>query len=280
MNITDKRIDNGKPFDWGRTSENYAKYRDIYPAIFYKKIAGIGLCLKGQTVLDLGTGTGVLPRNMLSYGAEWIGTDISEEQIAMAKLLSEGTNIKYFCADAKDISFPPDTFDVVAACRCFWYFDHEKLMPKLFKILKNDGKILVLYMAWLPFEDEVAGESEKLILKYSPDWSGKGETMKPIEIPKIYGERFELSFSEEYKLPVHFTRESWNGRVKACRAIGASLSKAEIDAFEKEHLDMLTKRFPEKFDVLHYAATAVLRKKDILDSKERSAQLSSGAKEK
>ena len=55
MNITDKRIDNGKPFDRGRTSENYAKYRDIYPAIFYKKIAGIGLCLKGQTVLDLGT---------------------------------------------------------------------------------------------------------------------------------------------------------------------------------------------------------------------------------
>lgn len=55
MNITDKRIDNGTPFDRGRTSENYAKYRDIYPAIFYKKIAGIGLCLKGQTVLDLKT---------------------------------------------------------------------------------------------------------------------------------------------------------------------------------------------------------------------------------
>lgn len=37
MNITDKKIDNGKPFDRGRTSENYAKYRDIYPAIFYNK---------------------------------------------------------------------------------------------------------------------------------------------------------------------------------------------------------------------------------------------------
>lgn len=30
---------------------------------------------------------------------------------------------------------------------------------------------------------------------------------------------------------------------------------------------MPIKRFPEEFDVLHYAATAVLRKKDILDSK-------------
>ena len=26
-----KDIDNGKNFDWGNTSEDYAKYRDIYP---------------------------------------------------------------------------------------------------------------------------------------------------------------------------------------------------------------------------------------------------------
>ena len=31
MVITDDRIDAGKAFDWGRTSEKYAKYRDIYP---------------------------------------------------------------------------------------------------------------------------------------------------------------------------------------------------------------------------------------------------------
>ena len=28
-------IDNGKQFDWGLASEDYAKYRDIYPAEFY-----------------------------------------------------------------------------------------------------------------------------------------------------------------------------------------------------------------------------------------------------
>ena len=38
MIITDSRIDAGKGFDWGRTSEEYAKYRDIYPKEFYQKI--------------------------------------------------------------------------------------------------------------------------------------------------------------------------------------------------------------------------------------------------
>ena len=69
MDIIDKRIDGGKAFDWGKTSQDYAKYRDIYPEIFYTKIVSHNLCCNGQKVLDLGTGTGVLPRNMYRYSA-------------------------------------------------------------------------------------------------------------------------------------------------------------------------------------------------------------------
>ena len=34
MLITDSRIDAGKAFGWGRTSGDYAKYKDIYPDVF------------------------------------------------------------------------------------------------------------------------------------------------------------------------------------------------------------------------------------------------------
>ena len=46
--ITDKRIDGGKGFDWGKTSGDYAKYRDIYPPEFYQKIVDAGLCTNGN----------------------------------------------------------------------------------------------------------------------------------------------------------------------------------------------------------------------------------------
>ena len=95
MEITDKRIDAGKAFDWGKTSEYYAKYRDIYPDIFYRKVDDRGLCVEGQSVLDLGTGTGVLPRNMYKYGAKWTGTDISPEQIEQAKLIEKLTDRQF-----------------------------------------------------------------------------------------------------------------------------------------------------------------------------------------
>ena len=45
--ISRKDIDCGKEFYWGLTSENYAKYRDIYPAEFYKSIVGLGCGTKG-----------------------------------------------------------------------------------------------------------------------------------------------------------------------------------------------------------------------------------------
>ena len=256
--IKDKTVDGGKGFDWGRVSTDYAKYRDIYPQQFYQKILDLGLCQDGQKILDLGTGTGVLPRNMYSYGGNWIGTDISEEQIKQAKNLSVGMNIDYRVVATEKIDFSENAFDVITACQCFWYFDHKRVMPELYRILKPGGKLLVLYMAWLPYEDAIAGKSEELVLKYSPAWSGAGETMHPINIPECYKTYFNMIQHEEYRLKVHFTRDSWNGRMKACRGVGASLNEEELKNWEVEHMKMLSEIAPEEFDIKHYAALAEL----------------------
>jgi len=261
MEITDKNIDSGKAFDWGRTSSDYAKYRDIYPQEFYDRILGWGLCGSGQKVLDLGTGTGVIPRNMVRYGAQWTGADISPEQIEQAKLLSQGSGIEYIACPTEKLTFPDDTFDTVTACQCYWYFDHKTTAPMLHRIIKKNGSFLILYMAWLPGEDAVADASEKLVLKYNPAWSGGGETFHPLFIPEEYLENgFELARHIEYRLDVPFTRESWNGRMKACRGIGASLSAEEVMAWEKEHMALLEDIAPEEFTIRHFAAMAELKK--------------------
>ena len=263
MEISDSRIDAGKAFDWGRASEDYARYRDIYPDEFYQKIVNMGLCVSGQNVLDLGTGTGVLPRNLYRYGASWTGIDISPEQIEQARLLAEAEDMRIdFRAVSTELAdFPEGSFDVITACQCFWYFDHETVMPKLARMLKPNGKLLVLYMAWLPLEDPIAEQSEKLVLKYNPDWSGAGETKRPIPIPDVVYDYFELEDHEEYDLKVPFTRESWHGRMRACRGVGASLDADELARWDEEHKLLINEIAPERFDVQHYAALALLGKR-------------------
>lgn len=260
MEIKVSGIDGGKAFDWGRTSADYAKFRDIYPTEFYEKILSLGLCTKGQKVLDLGTGTGVIPRNMQQFGAEWTGTDISENQIEQAKKLSAGMNIEYFASSAEELSFPDDTFDVITACQCFWYFNHEKLAPKLHKMLKSGGSYVMMSMEWLPFEDDIARASEELVLKYNPDWNGAGEAMHPIYVPDCYRKYFDVVYSNEYYLDVPFTRESWNGRMRACRGVGASLPPEKIAAWEKEHIALLESIAPQSFTIRHFGAIVQLKK--------------------
>ncbi len=154
-----------------------------------------------------------------------------------------------------------ESFDVVTACQCFMYFDKGALLPKVHRFLKEDGHFLILFMAWLPDESEIARRSEELVLKYNPEWTGGGMKRYELETPVWAKEWFTVAHAVTYDIPVVFTRESWHGRIKACRGIGASsLSQEEIAAWEKEHLAYL-ETVPEKFSILHYATMLDLKKK-------------------
>ncbi len=263
-----KHIDNGNIFDFGRMSEDYAKYRDIYPDEFYQKIHDLGLCGDGQLVLDLGTGTGVLPRHLVKYGAKFVGADISENQIAQARKLSEGMNIEYIVSPAEEVDFPDGTFDTVMACMCFTYFDKAVLLPRLVRMMKDDGHLAVMSLVWLPGESSIAKGSEELVLKYNPSWNGAGYNRPTFDsngIPTTYkvdtSLGFEVASSFAFDVSLTFTRETWHGRIKATRGIGASLlTQDQLALFEKEHWQFMQEQ-PESFEILHSATFCILKKR-------------------
>jgi len=258
-----KDIDSGREFDWGKTSKDYAKYRDIYPEEYYKAIVDFGLGIKGQNCLDIGTGTGVIPRNMYKYGAKWIGCDISENQILSAQELSKEANmdIQYYPKSTEDLDFPEKSFDLITAAQCFMYFKREVALPKIASLLKDDGIFLVLYMAWLPNKDEITRMSLDSVRKANPKWNG-GQTYEcPLNFNDYTYSIFDMAFHKELYVDVPFTRETWNGRVKACRGIGASLSPEEINAWEKNHMAMLEKIMPPETTIPHFVQMAGLKVK-------------------
>lgn len=263
MDIQNNSIDGGKAFDWGRTSGDYAKFRDIYPEAFYRAILDRGFCKDGQRCLDLGTGTGVLPRNLYHAGAQWCGTDISPEQIEQAKRLAAdaGMQIDFRAASAETTDYPDDSFDTVTACQCYWYFDAAKAYPNIARMLKKNGSLVLLYMGWLAEEDKIADASEKLVLQYNPKWTGGGDRRHLIQPPEEIAELFDITEQTMFDLPVHFTRENWHGRMRACRGVGASLDAQQIRAWDADHRAMLESLAPAEFDILHYAAMTVLKVK-------------------
>ena len=254
------QFDGGQPFDWGRTAADYAAFRDLYPPRFYQVINDCGIGGSGQQVLDLGTGTGVLPRHMGDRGAHWMGVDISPQQTAQARQLSRGLHAEYVTSAAEDLSLAAGSLDAVTAAQCFFYFDHVRLAPKLKEWLRPGGRLLITYLSWLPAEDPVAAESEALVLKFNPFWSGGGEIFRPVDVPPQYEAGFRLISHGEERWRLPFTRQSWHGRMRACRGTGASLPPEALRLWEEEHTGLLGRIAPERFEVLHCFAYALLER--------------------
>ena len=97
-----------------------------------------------------------------------------------------------------------------------------------------------------------------MILKYNPEWSGAGETRKEMWVPDEYREYFTVERKELFDVSIPFTRESWHGRMRACRGVGASMSETELAQWDAEHMAMLMDYAPERFSVLHFVAYAEL----------------------
>lgn len=246
-------IDKGNEFDFGRTSDDYAKYRDIYPESMYRKLISFGVGKNGQNILDLGSGTAVLPVNLAHTGARFTASDISENQILYGKQLAARRgikNIEFRVCCAEDTGFEDSSFDVVTAVQCFHYFNAEKAADEIRRILKPNGIFCKIFMDWLPFEDEVIGEMEALVLKYNPEWSGAGFRKFEYSFPKWAENRFELEAVRSFDETIEFSKEAWIKRILTCRGVGASLSSQRVREFENEYRELL-KKYDEPLALRH-----------------------------
>ena len=74
-------------------------------------------CLKGLRVLDIGCGGGILSEPLATLGAEMIGADPSEDNIAAARAHAKnaGAAVDYRATTAEELAASNERFDVVLA---------------------------------------------------------------------------------------------------------------------------------------------------------------------
>lgn len=246
-------IDEGRSIDWGKTSADYSVYRPGPPESFYRKLLALDVGRSGQRILDLGTGTGVLSRRFAQQGAVVAGIDISGEQIQAAKNLADAQNltIDFRVAPAEEAPFPDKSFDVITANQCWLYFDRTKAIPEVKRLLVEGGLLVISHFSWLPRLDRIAAASEKLVLKYNPQWSSADYAGDSPPLPRWAEGTFDVKAFYYYDEPIHFTRDTWRGRIRACRGIGAALTTEEVQRFDDEHDALLKQVAGERFAILH-----------------------------
>jgi len=143
------------PFNFKKPSKLfawvYSLFCPIYGRNFYKELLP-ALKLNGrESVLDFGSGTGVLAKKIikeLSNGGTLTCLDLSEAFLnRVRKKLHKNTNVNYLLGDLQEMDIPSNTFDKIVIT---WVIHHiaddvrPSLLQSVVNTLKPKGKIYVI----------------------------------------------------------------------------------------------------------------------------------------
>lgn len=110
------------------------------------KIVGIG---KDDSVLDVGTGTGVLVpflHTLVGGKGKITAIDVSENMISVAKSKFHMDNVEFIVGDVLHAGFDADSFDCIVCYSMFPHFDDKKAaVIKLSSYLRSGGKLAVAH---------------------------------------------------------------------------------------------------------------------------------------
>jgi hypothetical protein len=115
------------------------------------------------------------------------------------------------------------------------------------------------HFCWLPRQDRIARVSEELVLRYNPKWTGADWAGQIPLMPKWAEGHFELRGMFVFDEPIAFTRESWRGRIRACRGVGATMPDEQVERYDREHDSLPRAITTDDFSVLHRVDAHVLR---------------------
>jgi len=250
--------------DWGKTSGDYSTYRPGPPPSFYDRLASLGIGLPDQSILDLGTGTGVLARQFARQGANVSGIDTSEQQVLAARQLAteEGLDVDFRVGRVESLPWTGPSFDVATANQAWLYFNAGDTIRELRRVLNPGGRLVTAHFSWLPRLDDIARQTETLVLEFNPDWSAADWSGIVPHCPQWAEPIFDVRAMFFYDEPILFTRDAWRGRIRACRGVGASLPPDKVANFDAAHDELLKRIAADTFTVLHRIDAHIFQFKD------------------
>ena len=100
----------------------------------------IGSDLSSLNLLDVGAAAGFIDNYLSDHFAKVVGVDIDREAINYARKSFNKENLEFKIADALDLPYPENAFDVVICTHIYEHVpDAQALVDEIFRVLKPGG---------------------------------------------------------------------------------------------------------------------------------------------
>ncbi|KJK38713.1 methyltransferase type 11 [Lentzea aerocolonigenes] len=135
---------------FGAQAEAYAEHRPDYPVAAIRwALEPLGTSER-LDVLDLAAGTGKLTAGLVAEGHRVTAVEPNEQMLS--ELVRRVHDVRALPGHAEHIPVPDSTVDAVFVATAFHWFDQEKALPEIARVLRPGG---VLAAMWLETEDDV-----------------------------------------------------------------------------------------------------------------------------
>jgi ubiquinone/menaquinone biosynthesis C-methylase UbiE len=173
--------------DWARSfgsvAEAYDRGRPSYPREAAAWLAGA----EPVTVLELGCGTGKLTAELVAIGHDVHATDPDTEMLAV--LERRLPDVRRSVAGAEEIPLPDRSVDVVVSAQAFHWFDLDRALPEIARVLKPGGRLALVWnqrderIPWVKRLGAIIGTQDQL-----------RHPAEKLTASKLFGEVDEASF--------------------------------------------------------------------------------------
>ena len=128
---------------WDFFAPIYERVMKSQKSIYETMYQNIRLVVEGKSVLELATGPGLISRNIADQAKTVVATDFAPNMIEQAKKSDMPENVAFEVADATDLRFEDNFFDVVIIANALHIMPNpEKAMLEINRVLKDDGILI------------------------------------------------------------------------------------------------------------------------------------------
>jgi ubiquinone/menaquinone biosynthesis C-methylase UbiE len=213
-------------------AEVYAKYRPSYPLEYIEYLVSDAGLNEDCIIADIGSGTGILSRQLLERGFTVIGVEPNDDMRTVAeqtlKTYSRFISIE---ATAENTTINDNSLDIVTVAQAFHWFDLKQFRLECQRILKQDGRVALVWNS-RDASSDINKESADVCQKYCPNFKGFSGGMEetPIAFQQFFKDgKYDIKY---FRNDLQFNQIGFLGRY-----LSASYSPKKTD---KEYNPFIT----------------------------------------
>jgi ubiquinone/menaquinone biosynthesis C-methylase UbiE len=151
----------------------------------------------GATVVDVGAGTGKLTRDLVPTGARVVAVEPLAEMLE--QLAAAVPEAEALAGSAEELPLEDGSADAVVAASAFHWFDPDRALPEIHRVLKPGGALATLGNG-RDLSDPLQQQVQEIVGPYLPAPGSLRGWVTVLEASPLFGpiERFETTHEQRF----------------------------------------------------------------------------------